>query len=154
MNRMNCVLRNKSLSRERKHPTFFLSVHRCKHGEEELTELVVDNDSGKAGFPWDDAPLSRSPPSLPPSLPPSPPSLSPPLLSLPLSPSPSLSLSFSFSLSLLSFPLLSSHLYLLSSLSVSLRLFHLFFSSLCFCAMACSVLCRCVMCLELNSVFR
>ena len=48
MNRMNfCVLRNKSLSRERKQPTIFLSVYSCKHAEEELTRCVVDNNSGK-----------------------------------------------------------------------------------------------------------
>ena len=76
---------------------------------------------------------------------------------------------FSFNLSLLSFPLLSSHLYLFSSLSlfVSFISSSLLFASvlwrvLC-CVVVCAVyrvlsvrvcVCRCVMCLELNSVFR
>ena len=47
-----CVLRNKSLSRERKQPTFLFI--RAIMAEEEVAALVVDNDSCmcKAGFCW------------------------------------------------------------------------------------------------------
>ena len=34
-----CVLRNKSLSRERKQPTFFLFVYACKHGQRRSGEV-------------------------------------------------------------------------------------------------------------------
>ena len=84
---------------------------------------------------------------------------------------------FSFNLSLLSFPRLTSHVKLFSSLSLfvsfisSSLLFSLLLCCGVFCAVACSVLCccvllcvvvlclcvsvcGCVMCLELNSVFR
>ena len=50
---------NKSLSKERKRPTFFLSFNSCKHGRMRRGRTpCVDNESGmrKAGFPGDDAP--------------------------------------------------------------------------------------------------
>ena len=52
------LLRNKSLSRERKQLTFSLSFIRANMAKEEVTRCVVGNDSGmhEAGFPGDDAP--------------------------------------------------------------------------------------------------
>ena len=41
-------------------PHSFCPFIRANMAEEELTELVVDNDSGKAGFPLDDAPRAPS----------------------------------------------------------------------------------------------
>ena len=52
-----CVLRNKiTLKRAANSPHSFCPSISANMAEEELTELVVDNDSGKAGFPRDDAP--------------------------------------------------------------------------------------------------